>query len=1114
MSTSTTPSSLRERENIAQDSQQTAFPEPIALQPEFASPVFRRARAGTVPSRFSPVTLTNNSPPPSALPTTTRPSPAPSPFKANAPSSIDIPDTTPISVPATTPSVVSRLRSGSLNLPPRNPYVSPLFNSVFPNTWTTRERNVSTSSNVPSSPAHSSFSREDDASMRTLDYLGLADTPQPAHATLAKPPSIDPVVDGQRAAALQPFIGDMSGLHRNLNRFRSYSVNAKEKYAEDEEEEEELQYGNHSGQITPSSAAPNVLMHSAVAAYKGITASRPRSRTTGILESPPVRTLKSYVTTPSRLDAITNASELQRDYFDMTNAVDQLQLGNSHVRPSSGEGGMMNIIEETHSHVEGPTRSLWLGNIPASTTITSLNAIFQVYGTVESARVLTHKNCGFVNFERIESAIQSRNLLNGKEIFPGAGPVRIGFAKVQGPPGSNGAPTPNGVFNSASPDPYNNSANNGVGADGGSASGRDNTQPDSRPHVNALAAALEVPELRDLKDDIINIVREFGADLEEQKKIEKNIISAVEYNSFKDEIPAIPEPSHNRVHDAPKLREIRKRIDNNNCSTSEIEDIALGMLDEIAELSSDYLGNTVVQKLFEFCSEDVKEAMLDRIAPHLAEIGIHKNGTWAGQKIIDVAKTSSQMSKIMHHLRPYCVALFMDQYGNYVLQCCLRFGSPYNDFIFETMLSRMWEIAQGRFGARAMRACLESHHASKDQQRMLAAAIALHSVQLASNANGALLLTWFLDTCNFPRRRTVLAPRLVPHLVHLCTHKVAYLTVLKVINQRNEPEARDTILRALFFSPNDKVLEEILSDHACGATLIFKVLTTPFFDETLRTEVVQNVQKVLIRLKAQPAQGYKRLMEEVGLPTRNGGSNNSNSSSHSRDNAVNGNSSGHERTHRNNAAQNNSSGSTQNNQNHQNHQVQNHNREFQNPYYAGAPPAQFDPTALAATAASLPRPPPMDTAAAAFMEQLALNNALYNPAQAGAMTVPQLQYQAAMMQQAAMRPGLYPPMPTYGAPAAPQDQFRGVAQHTPTPAMLPPQTMFGIPPAFNPLMAQQLMGAYPYPPMNGVPLFPPQQQQPQQPQQPQQQGGGSRRGRVDPPSEYVYIPNMQADEFI
>jgi protein JSN1 len=94
--------------------------------------------------------------------------------------------------------------------------------------------------------------------------------------------------------------------------------------------------------------------------------------------------------------------------------------------------------------------------------------------------------------------------------------------------------------------------------------------------------------------------------------------------------------------------------------------------------------------------------------------------------------------------------------------------------------------------------------------------------------------------------------------------------VLKIINQRNEPEARYTILQALFFSPNDQVLEDILADQNCGATLIFKVLTTPFFDEQIRADVVQNVRNVLVRIKAQPQQGYKRLMDEVGLSTRGG----------------------------------------------------------------------------------------------------------------------------------------------------------------------------------------------------------------------------------------------------
>lgn len=686
--------------------------------------------------------------------------------------------------------------------------------------------------------------------MRTLDYLGLADTPTTP-----------------RAAAPNPFMANinLADLTRQANRFRSYSVNAKEKYAEEEDDD----YG--SGQMTPYEtqqaqlhlqlAATNAAIQQhnlAVQAFASqASANRPRARTAGVLETPGTKLLRNYYPTPSRLDNTITVNDIKLcespEYDNLPDAVAAMNLG----RSSSRNDGMLNPDD----NLEGPTRALWLGSIPSSTTVSTLTEMFKSHGPIISARVLTHKNCGFVNFERLESAISARAMMNGKEIFPGAGPVRINFAK---PPSPGGTPSAdNGAFPSPSPDPF--AKGHEQGANGLTPNGN-SPGVISRPGT----AALKMATLADMELEILDIVSEFGATNDDKVKISHSLHSAITYNQFQTEIPPIQEPAHNRIHDAPKLRDIRKRIDNQSVSPAEIEGTAADMLPEIAELSSDYLGNTVVQKLFEHCSDDMRDNMLAEIAPHMGEIGIHKNGTWAAQKIIDVCKTPKQMGMIVSNLQPFTVPLFLDQYGNYVLQCCLKFGSPFNDFIFEAMLSQMWDIAQGRYGARAMRACLESHHSTKEQQRMLAAAIALHSVQLATNANGALLLTWFLDTCTFPQRRTVLAPQLVPHLIHLCTHKVAYLTVLKVINQKLEPEARDVILQALFFSPNHATLEAILSDHTCGATLIFKVLTTPFFDESIRSQVVDNVRHVLQLIKAQPSQGYKRLMDEVGLSTRQG----------------------------------------------------------------------------------------------------------------------------------------------------------------------------------------------------------------------------------------------------
>jgi hypothetical protein len=51
-----------------------------------------------------------------------------------------------------------------------------------------------------------------------------------------------------------------------------------------------------------------------------------------------------------------------------------------------------------------------------------------------------------------------------------------------------------------------------------------------------------------------------------------------------------------------------------------------------------------------------------------------------------------------------------DSLGNYVCAGTLKFGTPHNEYVFDAMIDRMWEIAQNRFGARCMRTCLESSH--------------------------------------------------------------------------------------------------------------------------------------------------------------------------------------------------------------------------------------------------------------------------------------------------------------------------------------------------------------------------------------------------------------------
>ncbi|KAH7107414.1 hypothetical protein BKA62DRAFT_764820 [Auriculariales sp. MPI-PUGE-AT-0066] len=575
---------------------------------------------------------------------------------------------------------------------------------------------------------------------------------------------------------------------------------------------------------------------------------------------------------------------------------------------SSGLGGLVSPVTPggpggigESSLQSSPTRALWIGSIPSTTTPATILSVFSPFGPIESARVLTHKNCGFVNFERLDDAVRARKALNGRDVLGSdVGAIRIGFARVptknstaaplatlgedEGSGSATPAPQPQGVGDlSVGATIHALRAVKGASAIpadqqvlGGSVENFRSNLLLSMIAAGALQAhglpsaglpGSLTPNARATVTEQQLIIRELSAgspDLEAEVQALADFRPPTTYYTT---IPNVSERPHSRRWDASKLRELRKRLDSGNMMTSEIDEVAADFLDgEIVDLASDWLGNTVVQKLFEKCSLPPRVAMLERIAPHLAMIGIHKNGTWAAQKVIDCVATPDEVACVAQNLRPYAPPLLLDQFGNYVIQCCLKFGSPANDFIFDSMCDRLWEIAQGRFGARSMRAILENALTTVHQQRRIATAVILNSIPLATNPNGALLLTWLLDTSGFPARFRLLAPRFVPHLSHLCTHKLASLTVLRIINQKSEPDAAEQILTALFASPGDQVLTDVLGDQVNGVAVVQKILSSTFIEPEEKEQYIEATKRVLTELKVVATQAYRRLIEDLGMP--------------------------------------------------------------------------------------------------------------------------------------------------------------------------------------------------------------------------------------------------------
>jgi len=254
------------------------------------------------------------------------------------------------------------------------------------------------------------------------------------------------------------------------------------------------------------------------------------------------------------------------------------------------------------------------------------------------------------------------------------------------------------------------------------------------------------------------------------------------------------------------------------------------------------------------------------------------------QKIIQCAEDDDEFAVIEQSLAPYTPPLLLNDcaslrcsptssrdnvltlfhaVGNYVVQGALRFGSPWSDFVFDAMVDRIWEIGSGRFGARSTRQTLENPETPSLQRKRVAAAIVLNAIPLATSSNGALLLTWLLESSGLPNRYSLVAPRFVSHLSHLCTHKLASQSLMRVINQREDDEAQRIMVDALL-DPDVKVLEDVLKDHMNGVACVHKIAASSHLSDERRERVFARVNEAVETLGVQGAPAFRKLIDEVG----------------------------------------------------------------------------------------------------------------------------------------------------------------------------------------------------------------------------------------------------------
>ncbi|GMM58971.1 hypothetical protein DAKH74_055880 [Maudiozyma humilis] len=540
-------------------------------------------------------------------------------------------------------------------------------------------------------------------------------------------------------------------------------------------------------------------------------------------------------------------------------------------------------------------------------TSTALAAAGLRFGTVLSVRTLRDLNVALIEFDTPENARMCLETLQGKDISLPGYPVSIAFAKIlplyqhqspqrsqqRGPvtllqeqlfngsivfqqQGSTQIPVLRGSETYTQQQQHmKQRARSKSTAMQGIALNANNTQITLPIENERCPFPLPPPTIQEEREVLEGVMKEFDVD-HDADKTKHIIIRALNLKETADlsDFGPTPEPVANRTFQTPKLREIRKAIDSNTLSDIEIEQLGVIMLDELPELSFDYLGNTIVQKIYDRSSDIVRDIILRKISKYLTSLGIHKSGTWVCQKMIKLAHNPRSLWLVTEGIKDYCTALFNDQFGNYVIQEVLKFGVPWNNFIFESILANFWIICKNKYGARAIRACLEaSSIITTEQTLILSSMIITYGKYLITDNNGTLLITWLLDTCQFGGKYLALTHKILGDVSTLCCHKLGSLTVLKILNSRGNEECRKLILAEIFGdnvtdeANKDQALIVILSDTNYGPTFMHKLLTSRLLDDNVRESVVGRIRNVI--LSNNISQQNHKLMEEVGLVSVN-----------------------------------------------------------------------------------------------------------------------------------------------------------------------------------------------------------------------------------------------------
>jgi len=304
-------------------------------------------------------------------------------------------------------------------------------------------------------------------------------------------------------------------------------------------------------------------------------------------------------------------------------------LGRTVIRTGPGREETMSSAMVTDSH---SSSSVWVGTLPLECDEKLLHRFFAPFGPIESIKLVPGKRCAFVNYSRSEHAALAVSRLD-RRLQIGEDQVCVGYARHASQQAS--------AMQYMAPRRLSTGSMQIVGLPNPSRidmSLPGETHPSSSlDSLRTLFAALDPSKCNGDASGYFTSAILTPAHARTNEELPDQ---APPYCWPLPDLPPVyfgPELTPGRI------RDYRRYVESQSCKPSEFDLIAMEIVPVIIAASTDPVGNVLVQKLIERGSDELKAMIIDQLAPYMASVGVHKNGTWVVQKLINWCSQPSQV---------------------------------------------------------------------------------------------------------------------------------------------------------------------------------------------------------------------------------------------------------------------------------------------------------------------------------------------------------------------------------------------------------------------------------------------------------------------------------------